>query len=83
MAYRVGVVGVGPVGDRIFRVLKERNFLAEGAPVFMATRERTEVLADEEVLVREVSEELFEGLDVVFFAGREGAKGARDRKSVV
>ena len=76
MAYRVGVVGVGPVGDRIFRVLKERNFPIEGAPIFMATRERTEVLADEEVLVREVSEELFEGLDVVFFAGREGAKGA-------
>jgi aspartate-semialdehyde dehydrogenase len=76
MAYRVGIVGVGPVGDRIFRVLKERSFPIEGDPVFMATRERTEVLADEEVLVREVSEELFEGLDIVFFAGREGAKGA-------
>ncbi|MBD3293380.1 MAG: aspartate-semialdehyde dehydrogenase [Armatimonadia bacterium] len=76
MAYRVGIVGVGPVGDRIFRVLKERNFPIEGDPVFMATRERTEMLADEEVLVREVGEELFEGLDVVFFAGREGAKGA-------
>ncbi len=76
MAYRVGIVGVGPVGDRIFRVLKERDFPIEGDPIFMATRERTEVLADEEVLVREVSENLFEGLDVVFFAGREGAKGA-------
>ena len=76
MAYRVGIVGVGPVGDRIFKVLKERSFPIEGAPVFMATRERTEELAGEEVLVREVSEELFEGLDVAFFAGREGAKGA-------
>ncbi len=76
MAYRVGIVGVGPVGDRIYRVLKERSFPIEGRPVVMATRERTETLADEEVLVREVSEELFEGLDVVLFAGREGAKGA-------
>ncbi len=76
MGLRVGVVGVGPVGDRIVRVLRERDFPVEGEPVVMATRERTEVLAGEEVLVREVSEELFEGLDVVFFAGREGAKGA-------
>ncbi len=76
MGFRVGIVGVGPVGDRIYRVLKERDFPMDGKPVFMATRERTEKLADEEVLVREVSEEHFEGLDVVFFAGREGAKGA-------
>lgn len=34
------------------------------------------MLGGEEVLVHEVSEDLFEGLDVVFFAGREGAKGA-------
>lgn len=75
MGYRVGVVGVGPVGDRIIRVLRERSFPADEI-VVMATRERTEVLAGEEFLVRQVAEEHFEGLDVVFFAGREGAKGA-------
>ncbi len=76
MGYRVGVVGVGPVGDRIIRVLRERGFPVEGELVVMATRERTEVLADEKYLVREVAEDLFEDLDVVFFAGREGARGA-------
>ncbi|MGD9496533.1 MAG: aspartate-semialdehyde dehydrogenase [Armatimonadota bacterium] len=76
MGLRVGVVGVGPVGDRIIRVLRERNFPVEGDLVVMATHERTETLAGEQFLVREVAEELFEGLDVVFFAGREGAKGA-------
>lgn len=75
MGYRVGVVGVGPVGDRIIRVLRERNFPVDEI-VVMATRERTEVLADEEFLVREVAAEHFDGLDVVFFAGREGARGA-------
>ncbi len=76
MGYRVGIVGVGPVGDRIIRVLRERNFPVEGELVVMATHERTEVLADQQFLVRKVTEEHFEGLDVVFFAGREGAKGA-------
>lgn len=75
MGYRVGVVGVGPVGDRIIRVLRERSFPVDEI-VVMATRERTEVLAEEEFLVREVAPEHFQGLDVVFFAGREGAKGA-------
>ena len=75
-AIRAGLVGVGPVGDRIYSCVQERGFdLAEPLRV-MATRERREMLAGEEVLVREISEELFEGLDVVFFAGREGAKGA-------
>ncbi|NLJ36685.1 MAG: aspartate-semialdehyde dehydrogenase [candidate division WS1 bacterium] len=73
---RAGLVGVGPVGDRIYCCLKEREIpLAEPLRV-MATRERREILAGEKVLVREISPELFEDLDVVFFAGREGAKGA-------
>lgn len=76
MAFRIGIVGVGPVGDRILRVLKERDFPFDGEPVVMATRERKEMLADEEILVRKVDDALFEGLDVTFFAGREGAKGA-------
>ena len=73
---KVGVVGVGPVGDRIVRVLRERHFPVDGEPVVMATSERPEVLGGKEFLVRQTAAELFEGLDVAFFAGREGAKGA-------
>ncbi len=76
MALRVAIVGVGPVGERIWQCLKERNFPLAEPPVVMATSERTEILAGDEVHVHKASEELFEGLDIVFFAGREGAKGA-------
>jgi aspartate-semialdehyde dehydrogenase len=76
MGLNVAVVGVGPVGDRILRCLKERSFPLAGPPVVMATSARTEALADEEVQVQKTAPELFEGVDVVFFAGREGAKGA-------
>ncbi len=73
---RVGLVGVGPVGDRIVRVLQERRFPVDGELVVMATSERPEVLGGKEFLVKQTAGELFEGLDVAFFAGREGAKGA-------
>lgn len=76
MAVTAGLVGVGPVGDRIVRCLKERNFPLAGPLRVMATRYRREILGDEEFEVQETSAESFEGLDVVFFAGREGAKGA-------
>ena len=83
MSVKAGLVGVGPVGDRIVRCLKERSFpLAERLRV-AATWARTENLADEEFEVFpldaanfEESMRFFEGLGVVFFAGREGAKGA-------
>ena len=76
MGLNVAIVGVGPVGDRILRCLKERSFPLAAQPVVMATTARTEVLGDEEVQVHKTAPELFEGIDVVFFAGREGAKGA-------
>ncbi len=76
MGLKVGIVGVGPVGDRIYACLKERNFPLAEPPVVMATQARREILGGEEVDVQQVAPELFQGLDVVFFAGREGAKGA-------
>ncbi len=76
MGLKVGLLGVGPVGDRIVRVLYERNFPLDGDLVVMATTEREELLADKTFHVHQISAELFKGLDLVFFAGKEGAKGA-------
>ena len=42
----------------------------------MATRERDEIIDGIPVNVKKVSEDLFRKLDLVFFAGKEGAKGA-------
>lgn len=76
MGLKVGLLGVGPVGDRIVRVLRERRFPIDGDLVVMATSEREEILAGESFHVRQISADLFKGLDLVFFAGKEGAKGA-------
>jgi len=76
MGLRVGVLGVGPVGSRIVRILGERNFPVDGPVVIMATSERVETIDGRQVTVQKVSEELFKKLDLVFFAGKEGAKGA-------
>jgi aspartate-semialdehyde dehydrogenase len=76
MGLKVGLLGVGPVGDRIVRVLRERKFPIDGDLIVMATSEREEVLADETFHVHQISADLFKGLDLVFFAGKEGAKGA-------
>ncbi|MGQ9571898.1 MAG: aspartate-semialdehyde dehydrogenase [Dehalococcoidia bacterium] len=76
MALRVTVVGVGMVGEQIVSILRERNFPMEWPPRICATRARSEVLAGEGFHVEETSEALFENVDVVFFAGKEGGKGA-------
>ena len=76
MGIKVGLVGVGPVGDTIVRVLEERNFPMDGEPVFMATSERDEVLGGKVRHVQKINEGLFKNLNLVFFAGKEGSKGA-------
>ena len=76
MSLSVTVVGVGLVGEAIVSCLKERKFPCEWPPRVAATRERPETLAGEKMLVEETSAEVFEGADLVLFAGREGAKGA-------
>ncbi len=76
MALKATVVGVGMVGEQIVSILKEREFPMQWPPRVCATRERKEILGGEEFLVAKTDEKSFEGADVVFFAGREGAEGA-------
>lgn len=76
MGLKVGVLGVGPVGEHIVRVLSERKFPIDGNVTIMATRERSEIIDGRSVSVQRVSEDLLRKLDLVFFAGKEGAKGA-------
>jgi aspartate-semialdehyde dehydrogenase len=76
MALKITVVGVGMVGEQIVSILRERNFPMDWPPKVCATRQRSEVLAGENFLVEETSEDSFKGADFAFFAGREGAEGA-------
>jgi len=76
MSLTVTIVGVGMVGEEIVSILRERNFPMQWPPRICATRARSETLAGEGFQVDETSDESFDGTDVVFFAGKEGAKGA-------
>lgn len=76
MGLKVGILGIGPVGEHIVQILGERKFPFDGPLTIMATREREEIIDGISVNVRKVSENLFKDLDLVFFAGKEGAKGA-------
>ncbi len=76
MVIKAAVIGVGLVGETIVSCLKERNFPCEWPPRIAATRERTEVVDGERMNVLETSAEVFKGIDLVLFAGKEGANGA-------
>ncbi len=73
--YNVGLVGTGAVGTEMIKVLRQREFPAAEIRV-MARSERDESIAGETFHVVEASPEAFDGLDIAFFAGTEGAKGA-------
>jgi len=73
--YRVGVVGVGMVGEELISVLEERRFPLSELRI-MARSERVQMLAGRERKVVAACEEVFGGLDLVLFAGTEGAAGA-------
>ncbi len=73
--FRVGLVGIGAVGAEMIRVLRQRSFPAAEIRV-LARSARAEEIAGEAFEVRETTPEAFDGLDIVFFAGTEGAKGA-------
>jgi aspartate-semialdehyde dehydrogenase len=73
--YTVAVVGAGLVGDRLVAELRRRDFPL-GELRILARSARTSVLAGETFEVRVAEPEAFEGVDIAFFAGTEGEKGA-------
>ncbi|MBP5228198.1 MAG: aspartate-semialdehyde dehydrogenase [Kiritimatiellae bacterium] len=73
--YKVGLVGIGAVGTEMIKVLRQRKFPCSEIRV-LATRDRDEEIAGETFHVRATTPEAFDGLDIVLFAGTEGAKGA-------
>jgi len=76
--YNVAVVGIGMVGAKMLQVLRERNFPAKSYKI-LATRKRTETIGGYDYEVDVASVDAFEGIDVAFFAGTEGAKGASEQ----
>ena len=73
--YTVAVVGAGLVGDRLVAELRRRDFPIKELRV-LARSARQAVLAGETFEVGVAEPEAFEGVDIAFFAGTEGEKGA-------
>jgi len=73
--YTVAVVGAGLVGDRLVAELRRRDFPMRELRI-LARSARQAVLAGETFEVGVAEPEAFEGVDIAFFAGTEGEKGA-------
>ena len=86
-AFSTAVVGVRAVGREMIRILRQRRFPMTSLRLF-ATRERDIVVDGETYRVEVIGEDVFDDIDVAFFAGgdtREGHFGpvAAQRGTVV
>jgi aspartate-semialdehyde dehydrogenase len=73
--YNIAVVGVGAVGIEMLRCLRQRAFPIKELHVF-ARSSRTIEVDGLNYVVKEITPEGFEGIDIALFAGTEGEKGA-------
>lgn len=73
--YVVAVVGAGLVGERLVSELRRREFPVSELRILARTARTTEI-AGETFEVGVAEPEAFEGVDLAFFAGTEGEKGA-------
>lgn len=73
--YRVAVVGVGLVGEQMVLELKRRRFPMASLKLLARTA-RDVIIGGDTYHVDAVAPEAFDGIDVAFFAGTEGEKGA-------
>jgi aspartate-semialdehyde dehydrogenase len=72
---KVAVVGVGAVGVEMVRLLEKREFPLRSLTIFARSERKVEIDGFT-FLVKVATPESFKGMDFVFFAGTEGAKGA-------
>ena len=72
---KVAIVGAGAVGTELVRLLVKRQFPFSSI-VILARSERTEIIDGVHYQVKTATPESFDGIDIAFFAGTEGAKGA-------
>ncbi|MBN1459050.1 MAG: aspartate-semialdehyde dehydrogenase [Armatimonadetes bacterium] len=85
--FRVGVVGARAVGREMIRILRQRRFPTRSLRVF-ATRERDITVDGETYHVEVISEDVFDEIDVAFFAGGDKKEGhfgpaAAERRTIV
>lgn len=73
--YRVIVVGIGMVGSKMVEEIFASKLPVKEVKI-LATRTRYEKVAGRKLLVKKISPEEFDGYDIAFFAGTEGASGA-------
>lgn len=73
--FKVAVVGAGAVGEEMVKVLRQRSFPMSEL-VILARSARTQVIDGMEYQVKETTPEAFDDIDIAFFAGTEGVKGA-------
>ena len=73
--YKVAVVGAGAVGEEMVKVLEQRNFPMSSLKLF-ARSARTQTINGKDYEVCATTPEAFDDIDIAFFAGTEGAKGA-------
>jgi aspartate-semialdehyde dehydrogenase len=73
--FKVGVVGAGAVGEEMVRVLKQRDFPASELTI-LARSSRDQEIDGVVYPVKQTVAEAFDDIDIAFFAGTEGVKGA-------
>lgn len=73
--YNVAIVGIGMVGKEMLKVLRQRNFPIDKIKI-LARSERIEEIEDYKYQVEKTEQDSFNNIDIAFFAGTEGEKGA-------